>query len=228
MKAIRFKIERYKPGVIDPPQFYSYTLEVLSGMSVLDCLEKIRLTLDDTIVYRHSCHHSACGTCACIINGMERLACITRVDTLPGDTITLEALRGFPRIADLAVDMTGFYRDINSRWHTLKPAESQPQADSGAQKEAVRLEDCIECGACVSSCPAMHRSTGFMGPAALAALNNELKKVPHEKRTALHQTASGPRGERLCERALNCSRVCPTGVYPAKHIVELRKTTGLR
>jgi hypothetical protein len=31
-------------------------------------------------------------------------------------------LRGFTRIADLAVDMTGFYRDIDPHWQTLIPA----------------------------------------------------------------------------------------------------------
>jgi len=35
--------------------------------------------------------------------------------------------------------------------------------------------------------------------------------------------AANKNGERLCERALNCSRVCPTGVYPARHIADLRR-----
>ena len=35
--------------------------------------------------------------------------------------------------------------------------------------------------------------------------------------------AGTERGERRCERALLCSRVCPTGVYPARHIMELRR-----
>lgn len=30
-------------------------------------------------------------------------------------------------------------------------------------------------------------------------------------------------GEPRCRRHLSCSRVCPTGVYPARHIAELRK-----
>lgn len=225
MKTIVFSIERYKAGVIDPPRVQSYTLEVLPQMSVLDCLEKIRLTLDDTLIYRHSCHHSACGTCACIINGTERLACITNVLSLNSETVTLEPLRGFARIADLAVDMTGFYRDIDPGWQTLRPAEPLPEADPDRPAAALRLENCIECGACVSSCPAMGRSTDFMGPAALAALNNEQKKVPIEKQKKLFRAAAGPRGERLCERAINCSRVCPTKVYPARHIADLRKAT---
>ncbi len=222
MKHIEFIVERYKPGLIDPPRFQTYALQVPSDATVLDCLEQIRLTLDDTLVYRHSCHHSACGTCACIINGIERLACMTRVSALGNDTVTLSPLRGFARIADLSVDMTGFYRDIDPGWQTLRKSEPAAGPDHSRETSALRLEDCIECGACVSSCPAMHGNTGFMGPAALAALNNQKKKVAADQQSALMRISADPRGERLCERALNCSRVCPTKVYPARHIADLR------
>ena len=77
-KKIAFDITRYKPGQIDPPRVQSYTVAVDRTMTVLDGLEQIRLTQDATLMYRHSCHHSACGTCACVINGLERLACTTR------------------------------------------------------------------------------------------------------------------------------------------------------
>ncbi|MFZ1983279.1 MAG: 2Fe-2S iron-sulfur cluster-binding protein [Desulfatitalea sp.] len=222
-RTIEFKIARYKPGAIDPPSFQSFTLEVNATMTVLDCLERIRLTQDPTLVYRHSCHHSACGTCACIVNGVECLACVTRVWELPSNTVVLEPLRGFARIADLAVEMTGFYRDIDADWALLKaaePLEGSTAADSGA---ALRLENCIECGACVSVCPAARTHEEFMGPAALAALHNQMQKAPADQRKALLARAAAPDGERLCERALACSRVCPTGVYPARHIADLRR-----
>lgn len=216
-RTIEFKISRFKPGAIDPPRFHSFALEVNAAMTVLDGLEQIRLTQDPTLVYRHSCHHSACGTCACIVNGSERLACTTRVFDLNVATVVLEPLRGFARIADLAVGMSGFYRDIDPDWAMLRAAEP---LDGGA---ALRLENCIECGACVSVCPASRTHEAFMGPAALAALHNQMKKTPTDQRNALMARAAAPDGERLCERALACSRVCPTGVYPARHIAELRR-----
>jgi succinate dehydrogenase/fumarate reductase-like Fe-S protein len=61
-----------------------------------------------------------------------------------------------------------------------------------------------------------------MGPAALAAIHNEMLKSP-AKKTALLALADGERGQRLCRRALNCSRVCPTAVNPARHIADLRR-----
>ncbi|MEJ2283318.1 MAG: hypothetical protein P8X85_06980, partial [Desulfobacterales bacterium] len=62
----------------------------------------------------------------------------------------------------------------------------------------------------------------FVGPAALAALSNELKKSPHSSR-ALLAMAGHERGVDRCERAFSCSRVCPTQVQPATHIAELRR-----
>ncbi len=220
-RRIDFKISRFKPGLIDPPRFQTYSLEVNAAMTVLDCLEQIRLIQDPGLVYRHSCHHSACGTCACIVNGSERLACLTRVWDLESQIVILEPLRGFVRIADLAVDMTGFYREIRAEWELLRPAE--PLAGAADGGGALRLENCIECGACVSVCPAATAQPAFMGPAALAAVHNQMPKTSADERAALLARAAAPDGEPMCERALACSRVCPTGVYPARHIADLRR-----
>jgi succinate dehydrogenase / fumarate reductase iron-sulfur subunit len=60
-----------------------------------------------------------------------------------------------------------------------------------------------------------------LGPAVLSAINREKKKNPSTENDLL-SLAAAPDGEPSCQRALVCSRVCPTGVYPAKHIAELR------
>jgi len=222
-KKITFRILRYKPGYIDPARYQEFSLELDPEMSVPDALETLRLNRDATLMYRHSCHHSSCGTCACKINGRERLTCTTKFKELKGNTITLAPLEGFKLLGDLVVDMSPFYDDISEDWSYLKKSEygESAQLPEGIQKFE-RFENCIECGACVSACPATHKNKGFMGPAALAAVNIELKKSA-EKSENLLCLAANERGERLCELALNCSRVCPTGVYPARHIADLRK-----
>ena len=228
LKKIIFKIKRYKPGHIDPPRFQEFILEVDPDTSVLDGLEKIRIEQDNTLMYRHSCHHSSCGTCACKINGIERLTCITKIQDLEGDTVTLTPLEGFKPIGDLVVDMKSFYDDISDDWSYLKKAEKVKSAELPANIEQfTRFENCIECGACVSSCPVSHKNATFIGPAVLAALNCELQKAPRGAKN-LMAVAGSKRGEHLCERALNCSRVCPTGVYPARHIADLRRLIGQR
>jgi succinate dehydrogenase / fumarate reductase iron-sulfur subunit len=217
--AVEFRILRYQPGSGQEPVFQSYQLDIDSGMTVLDALEKIRLTLDPTLMYRHSCHHSACGTCACMINGSQRLACITNVQQLNSPTVVLEPLKGLPCMGDLVVDMTGFYSRMSPDWSLLRNAEPIAEGDT----RHARLENCIECGACVSACPVCNADEAFMGPAALAALNTQRGKVRPSRAEALLELASGPEGERKCDRALACSRVCPTRVYPARHIADLRR-----
>jgi succinate dehydrogenase / fumarate reductase iron-sulfur subunit len=220
---IIFRILRFKPGRIDPPRHQEFELAVGPQTTVLDSLEQLRLEQDNTLMYRHSCHHSSCGTCACMINGVPRPACVTGVLDLGTATVTLEPLVGFRTIGDLVVDMRDFYADLSEEWSGLRAAEAgggkrSPQSQPGP----VRFENCIECGCCVAACPAVGGSDGFMGPAALAAIHNEMHKSPAQK-TALLALADGERGQRLCRRALNCSRVCPTAVYPARHIADLRR-----
>lgn len=223
---ITFRILRFKPARIDPPRFQDFSVEVQSDMTVLDGLEKIRREQDPTLMYRHSCHHSSCGTCACRINGEEKLACITKIQDGYGDAIILEPLAGFTPIGDLVVEMLPFYEDLAEDWSYLRQAE---QSASGRLPEGIaqftRFENCIECGACVSACPITHKKSGFFGPAVLAAANNELKKSPPDAE-ALLSLAANKRGVALCERALRCNHACPTGVYPARHIEDLRRLLG--
>ena len=223
IKEITFRISRFKPGVIDPPEFMAYVISVTETMTVLDCLEKIRLEQEPTLMYRHSCHHSSCGTCACLINGVERLACITNVWDLDDSTVNLEPLRGFERIGDLAVNVQPIFKDIGKDWSYLQPSKSIGET-SGSDRGSsfTRFENCIECGSCISACPVSESENRFIGPAAMAALHREILKSPR-KEAELLKTAGGKRGERLCQRALACSRVCPTKVYPARHIADLRR-----
>ena len=222
-KTVTFRILRYKPNRIDPPRYQDFSLQVEPDMSVLDALEKIRLEQDNTLMYRHSCHHSSCGTCACRINGKERLTCITRIADIEEDTITLTPLAGFKPIGDLVVDATRFYRDYSEDWNYIRRSEKLESTHHPAGIDHfTRFENCIECGACVSACPVTHNRNAFLGPAVLSALNNELKKSSHKSEDLL-SIAGGKRGERLCERAVNCSRVCPSKVYPARHIADLRR-----
>lgn len=223
LTKIIFRILRFKPGRVDPPRHQDFELAVGARTTVLDSLEQLRHGQDNTLMYRHSCHHSSCGTCACMINGVPRPACVTGVLALGTTTVTLEPLIGFRTIGDLVVDMRDFYAELSAEWSGLRPAEDRgvkrlPPALPGF----MRFENCIECGCCVAACPAAGDSDGFMGPAALAAIHNEVLKSP-AKKTALLALADGERGQRLCRRALNCSRVCPTAVYPARHIAALRR-----
>ena len=181
-KNVTFKILRYTPGVIDPPELQEFELSINETVSILDCLEKIRLEQDPSLMYRHSCHHSSCGTCACKINGEEKLTCITNVFALADEIISLEPLDRFQPVGDLVCDMYDFYRDISPDWSHLKTADTLDiQTLTEEIQTYTRFENCIECGACVSACPVVSKNRDFMGPASLAAIHNEIKKSPRKK-----------------------------------------------
>ncbi len=229
---ITFRIFRYRAGDLESGRFDESTLPVEEPTTVLDVLERLNRT-DRTLMYRHSCHHGSCGTCACRINGRERLACLTRVLDLDSPVVTVEPLNKLGRIGDLVVDPADFFREYPAEWQILRRSEANPEATPPQELSAyMRLENCIECGACVSACPV----EDFLGPAVLAGLNRERLNrqdlepeqdgghfpESRDRENALLELATGGRGVRKCQRALECSRVCPAAVYPARHIQELR------
>ena len=222
-QEVFFRIHRFKPGVIDPPRFHVFPLTIDPPMTVLDCLEQIRLHQDPSLMFRHSCHHASCGTCACIINGREALACTANVLELGADQITVEPLKGYRVIGDIVVDTMALYEFIQDDWSCLRNTDKPVGLpDSTENSPYMRFENCIECASCVSACPPSQEVAEFMGPATLAAIHGEIEKDP-QKADALLTLAGGKKGERHCRRVLACSRVCPSKVYPARRISNLRK-----
>jgi succinate dehydrogenase / fumarate reductase iron-sulfur subunit len=224
---ITFRVFRYRAGDPDSNHFEETTVPVDQATSVLDVLIALGRK-DRTLMIRHSCHHGSCGTCACRINGREHLACLTRVLELDSDVVTVEPLNKLGKLGDLVVDPADFFREYPSDWQTQRLSQANPDAAPPEELAGyIRLENCIECGACVSACPV----EDFLGPAVLAGLNRErLNRQRPDPRCAaasdddkpLLELAGGQRGVWKCRRALECSRVCPTAVYPARHIQELR------
>lgn len=220
-RTITFRISRERPGrLLDRPARTEFAVPVEMHTTVVDALEYIRTHLDQTLMYRHSCHHGSCGTCGMIINGKRLLACTTNVLALGTDVVDVRPLVTMRHLGDLAVDPTPLFVDFPARADYRRASDVHPKAERPAEiKDFERFEDCIECGLCVSACPVTAR---FMGPAALAAVNRELEKHP-ERRAELLSQVNVPHGVWACDRALECSRTCPTGVYPAKHIALLQR-----
>ena len=195
--------------------------------TVVDLLEWIRSRLDETLLYRHSCHHGSCGTCGMLVNGEHRLACTANVAALSENdehpsTIELQPLTTMNHIGDLAVDPTRMFRGFPRAASYLRPSEVHKDAQTPEEIAGYeRFENCIECGLCVSACPVIPLR-GFMGPAVLAAYNREIDKRP-ERCDELLPRVDTMEGAWGCDRHLACSAVCPTGVYPARHIAMLQR-----
>ncbi|AEJ18503.1 succinate dehydrogenase/fumarate reductase iron-sulfur subunit [Gracilinema caldarium] len=233
---------RIKRGTDDDALYYVYEVDLPSGSSVLDALEYIRTGSVPDLMYRHSCHHGSCGTCAVRINGKEVLACLTRLEAYTGTIPTIEPLAAFKHDRDLVIDPGSLFRRLpkdaaklrRSEWSggeiIRDPADKRQQSHPSGIEHFVRFEDCIECGACISACPVTRQAWAedslvaipFLGPAVLVALHRESINNP-ERRDEMLELAKLPNGVSACEKHFDCSRVCPRMVAPGKHIEQLRK-----
>ena len=226
MHTVVFRVERKQRD----EGWGEYEVPIKSHTTVVDALEWIKNHADSTLMFRHSCHHGSCGTCGMVINNERKLACTTNVlEVLESaeaagkpPVVEIRPLQTMRHIGDLAVDPTPLFDSFPRAASYLRPSEANKKADVPQELDHyVRFENCIECGLCVSACPVIEIRQ-FMGPAGLAAYNRELDKNPERSAELLPQvdTEQGAWG---CDRHLACSAVCPTGVYPAKHIAMLQK-----
>jgi succinate dehydrogenase/fumarate reductase iron-sulfur protein len=221
---ITLKVSRQKAG--ETPHFDEYKMEVNPDEYVLDAVERVWAFMDRTVCFRHACHHSTCGACGMRVNNVEKLTCITYIRdvTHNGGTLKVEPLRNFPIISDLAVDMGSLYsrlETVDARAVLPVPEaeiENPPAAWDAADQQYLRLSDCIECGLCISACPAAATSNEYLGPAVLAgAQANGLKRNPE-----LLQIVDAEDGVWRCHSAYECTAVCPSFVDPARRIMNLR------
>ena len=210
----------------DQKGFYQpFKLEVDPDEYVLDAVERIWAFHDRSLCYRHACHHSTCGACGMLVNGVEKLTCITpiRSVTKNNGTVKFAPLRNFPVVSDLAVDMGSFYANMeaaNARQvlplsNASLPHEKQTRPDSFE-----RLSDCIECGMCISACPVALTTEKYIGPGVLAAIEQNLRLDKDAPEICLADDADGVW---RCHSAFECSEVCPSNVDPGWRIMDLRR-----
>lgn len=206
-----------------PAGWIAYQVQVPDDATVLDALQAA-WQQDTSLVFRHACHHTSCGSCGMRINGLERLACATPVSAAArGGQITLEPLRNFPVIADLAVDISGFFTNLGrAGYQLLQPDESRATfspCDDAGEQPFERFQNCIECGLCISACPAAATDADYLGPAPLAALFHAGMAGGPDL-----PAAAGEHGVWRCHSAFECNEVCPTGVNPGSQIMRLRRS----
>jgi succinate dehydrogenase/fumarate reductase iron-sulfur protein len=225
---VTFVVSRQKSQ--EPRQYQPFEMEVAPDEYVLDGVERIWAFHDRSLTFRHACHHSTCGACGMLVNGVEKLTCITPIRSVThnGGTIKVEPLRNFPVISDLVVEMSGFFTHLEAarfgQVASLADAAlpHDPESQSVTDGKFERLVDCIECGLCVSACPSALTSETYIGPAVLAAAQQSFHQ---SKDGALINFADHHDGAWGCHSAYECSAVCPSNVDPAWRIMDLRKKT---
>ncbi len=217
----RFMVYRYKRGW-SKPRYKVYSVEAYPEDFVIDVLEKIRFTVDSSLTFNHACHHGVCGACGMVINGEERLACITRLGELGSKLIVIEPLRGFPVISDLVVDFSRMFSALSEVKPIALEKLGNPEVNlpEYASIPQEKLEDCIECGICYSACPIANTFNRYIGPAALAAASRVYDKTGDVSRVRVVDRREGLWS---CHAAFECSVKCPVDYKPGEKIMVLRR-----
>jgi succinate dehydrogenase / fumarate reductase iron-sulfur subunit len=222
--TLRFRVSRFRTGD-RKPHFDEFECTPEPGATVLDVLTEIRRLHDPSLVLRHSCMHGSCGTCGVRVNGREALACDTKVAGLKASTVRVEPLANQRSVADLVIDMADFY----ARFEAVGfPLVRSVEVGTGAEppegvKAYTRLENCIECGLCLSACPISRADRSYLGPAALAAAARLVEEPRGQPLGPILALAAEPDSVWRCRDVMQCTAVCPSAVDPAAALLRLRR-----
>jgi len=228
-----FKIVRQNQG--SSPRVESYTVDVESSNTILDCLNQIKWEQDGTLAFRKNCRNTICGSCSMRINGRSTLACkenvgseVARFSTTEIPEITIAPMGNMPVIKDLVVDMQSFWANLKAVDPYVSTAARQIPEREFLQtpEERSKLDqtgNCIMCGACYSECNAREVNPGFVGPHALAKAYRMVADSRDDQTEArLDHYNQGTDGVWGCTRCYLCNSVCPMEVAPMDQIGKIK------
>lgn len=198
----------------------TYNVE-LEGVTLLAMLNHIKISIDPTLTYSHSCRSGVCGSCAVRVNGREQLMC----EYKPSDGDTVEPIRNAPVIRDLVVDSS-----FVERFDRSASAWSEGVRDGSVSEEEMhRIEtqsDCILCTSCFSACPVYAVNPDFMGPFALTRVWRYVND-PREENSGVKIAAVQTNGIWDCTLCGECVPVCPQNIAPKQDITMLRMKSAM-
>ncbi len=227
---VTLKILRYNPEKDAQPHYERYSLDAEPTDRILDVLEKIKAYEDGTLTFRRSCAHGICGSCAMRINGRNRLACKTLIQTLDtSKEITVEPILGLPRVKDLVVDMTTFfdnYKKVMPYFINDEPLPEDGRERLQSPEERERFDDttkCILCGACTTSCPTFWADNSYVGPSAIVNAHRFIFDSRDRAAAERLKILAGESGVFRCRTAFNCTEACPREIEITKAIAEVKR-----
>jgi succinate dehydrogenase / fumarate reductase iron-sulfur subunit len=226
----RFEVYRYEPDNDQRPRLDRYEIDMdRCGPMVLDAIIKIKNEVDSTLTFRRSCREGICGSCAMNIDGRNTLACTKPVEEIKG-AVKIYPLPHMPVIKDLVPDLTHFYGQYESIEPWLKtdsatPSNNRERLQSKEDREKLDgLYECILCACCSTGCPSYWwNSERYLGPAALLQAYRWIVDSRDEATGQRLDELEDPFKLYRCHTIMNCAKVCPKGLNPAKAIAETKK-----
>jgi succinate dehydrogenase / fumarate reductase iron-sulfur subunit len=223
-----YQIYRWNPDDEKNPRLDTYYVDRGDcGPMVLDALIWIKNNIDPTLTFRRSCREGICGSCSMNIDGGNTLACTRSMDDIGGE-VKVYPLPHMPVVKDLVPDLTNFYAQhaaIQPWLQTVSPTPQKEWRQSHEDREKLDgLYECILCACCSTACPSYWwNSERFLGPAALLQANRWLKDSRDERTGERLDDLEDPFRLYRCHTIMNCAKVCPKNLNPAKAIAEIKK-----
>ena len=212
MSVAKLRIYR---GDSNGGQEVEYEVPIEEGMVVLDAIFFVQANYAGDLAVRWNCKAGKCGSCSAEINGMPKLTCKTRLDTLPLDKpITVHPLKAFPIIKDLVTDVSWNY-EVRKK---IPPFQYSQDTDWKMQQIDVErsqeFRKCIECFLCQDVCHILrnhNKKNEFFGPRMMIKIA-ELEMHPldtGDRKEILREAA----GIGYCNITKCCTDVCPEGIH---------------
>jgi len=223
-----FRIYRWSPDDDQNPRVDTYYVDRDDcGPMVLDALIWIKNNIDPTLTFRRSCREGICGSCAMNIDGANTLACTCAIahEKAP---VKIYPLPHQPVVKDLVPDLTNFYAQYASIEPWLKTVTPAPEKERlQSHEDRAKLDghyECILCACCSTGCPSYWwNSDRYLGPAALLAAHRWMVDSRDEATGERLDNVEDPFRLYRCHTILNCAKVCPKDLNPAKAIAAIKK-----
>lgn len=210
---MKIKIKRYNQELIEKNSIDEFEV---SNTNLLKALIEIKQYNDSTLTFRCGCKSGVCGSCAVKVNGIEKLACRTKIN----QNDLIESLSNINIIKDLVIDVSHetFLLDKVKSYIDINSNKEINQEDI----EKIDLQsNCILCNSCYSSCPIYSINKDFIGPFALTrALRYVDDKKLKDKKEILNNIQTN--GIWDCTLCGACSLVCPQSIDPKADILKLQ------
>ena len=212
MSVAKLRIYR---GDSNGGQEVEYDVPIEEGMVVLDAIFFVQANYAGDLAVRWNCKAGKCGSCSAEINGMPKLTCKTRLDTLPLDKpITVHPLKAFPIMKDIVTDVSWNY-EVRKK---IPPFQYSEDTDWKMQQIDVErsqeFRKCIECFLCQDVCHILrnhNKKNEFFGPRMMIKIA-ELEMHPldtGDRKEILREAA----GIGYCNITKCCTDVCPEGIH---------------
>ena len=210
---MKINIKRFSKDKVYEDKVYQYDT---NEDNLLKALYDIKINIDSTLTFRCGCKSGVCGSCALKVNGVEKLACKSRIK----DSDLIEPMSNSNIIKDLIVD-------VSHETFLIKKTNSfiEENIEIELSQKDIKIIDlqsnCILCNSCFSSCPVYDVNKDFLGPFALTRALRYINDKKNASRTNIVSSIQS-NGIWDCTLCSACTLVCPQGIDPKADIMQLQ------